>query len=194
MAGDVAVMAEARFWAVVAQAREEVGVADGARRPDEAAVLAALTAIQRTWPAGEILAWQRRFDWLHRESYQVRLWGAAYLVNGGCSDDGFDYFRGWLIVQGEQVFRRALAAPDSLADILTEDDADIAYLEEALSASLVAWGAVTGQGIQEFYAVLGPTAAPWPEFGEDRWSDSKGDMDEARTQREYPRLWELFGD
>ena len=23
----------------------------------------------------------------------LELWGAAYLINGGCSDDGFEYFR-----------------------------------------------------------------------------------------------------
>ena len=26
------------------------------------------------------------------------------VANGGCSDDGFDYFRGWLIAQGREVF------------------------------------------------------------------------------------------
>jgi hypothetical protein len=34
-------------------------------------------------------------------------WGAAYLANGGCSDDGFDYFRGWLIGQGRKCTRRS---------------------------------------------------------------------------------------
>jgi hypothetical protein len=42
-------------------------------------------------------------------------WGAAYLANGGCSDDGFDYFRGWLIGQGRKVYETVLADPDSLA-------------------------------------------------------------------------------
>jgi len=26
--------------------------------------------------------------------------GAAYIINGGCSDDGFEYFRRWLVLQG----------------------------------------------------------------------------------------------
>ena len=45
------------------------------------------------------------------------LWGAAYLINGGCSDDGFDHFRGWLMTQGREVFARAVAEPDSLAEL-----------------------------------------------------------------------------
>ena len=39
------------------------------------------------------------------------------MINGGCSDDGFDYFRGWLLVQGREVFERAVADPDGLADV-----------------------------------------------------------------------------
>jgi hypothetical protein len=45
------------------------------------------------------------------------LWAAAYLINGGCSDDGFEYFRCWLIAQGRQVFEQSRAAPDSLAEL-----------------------------------------------------------------------------
>ena len=50
-------------------------------------------------------------------SYRTRLWAAAYVINGGCSDDGFDYFRGWLIVQGRHVFEQAVVNPDALADL-----------------------------------------------------------------------------
>jgi hypothetical protein len=50
------------------------------------------------------------------ESYRWDLWGAAYLINGGCSDDGFDYFRGWLLSQGRAIWQATLADPDSLAD------------------------------------------------------------------------------
>ena len=44
------------------------------------------------------------------DSYRWDLWGAAYLANGGCSDDGFDYFRGWLIGQGRKVSARCAGA------------------------------------------------------------------------------------
>lgn len=33
------------------------------------------------------------------------------------SSDGFDYFRGWLIVQGREVFEHTVADPDALADL-----------------------------------------------------------------------------
>lgn len=43
------------------------------------------------------------------------LWCAAYLLNGGCSDDGFEYFREWLVAQGRAVYDAAIKNPDSLA-------------------------------------------------------------------------------
>ncbi|MBB2948759.1 hypothetical protein FB565_008545 [Actinoplanes lutulentus] len=59
-----------------------------------------------------------RAEWeLRARSYRVDLWGAAYLINGGCSDDGFEYFRGWLMAQGRDVFERAVDDPDTLADV-----------------------------------------------------------------------------
>jgi hypothetical protein len=49
-------------------------------------------------------------------SYLGSLWAAAYRINGDCSDDGFDYFRDWLITQGRDMFEAAVADPDALAD------------------------------------------------------------------------------
>jgi Protein of unknown function (DUF4240) len=60
------------------------------------------------------------FEVQHRQafadSYDWGLWGAAYVIDGGCSDDGFDYFRAYLISRGRAVFEAAMADPDSLAD------------------------------------------------------------------------------
>ena len=67
------------------------------------------------------------FDNIYRElinkAYDWKLWAAAYIVNGGCSDDCFMDFRGWLIAQGEEIYTKALADPDSLSELdnLEED-------------------------------------------------------------------------
>ena len=31
------------------------------------------------------------------EAYRWDIWAIAFIINGGCSDDGFEYFRGWLV-------------------------------------------------------------------------------------------------
>lgn len=50
-------------------------------------------------------------------SHRNQLWAAGYLINDGCSDDGFEYFRAWLIAQGREVFERVVADPDALAGL-----------------------------------------------------------------------------
>jgi hypothetical protein len=58
----------------------------------------------------------RKFDRILREqdaaAYRTDIWALAYLLQGGCSDDSFDAFRGWLILQGRAVFEATLASPD----------------------------------------------------------------------------------
>jgi hypothetical protein len=56
------------------------------------------------------------FDTMMGRAYSHSLWGAAYIINGGCSDDTFDDFRSSLISRGRASFERALANPESLAD------------------------------------------------------------------------------
>lgn len=50
-------------------------------------------------------------------AYTNAVWGAGYLINGGMSDDGFEYFRTWLVMQGLESYVNVVADPDSLADV-----------------------------------------------------------------------------
>ena len=50
---------------------------------------------------------------LEARAYRWDVWALAYLLQGGCSDDAFEDFRGWLILQGREVFEGAIADPDS---------------------------------------------------------------------------------
>ena len=62
-----------------------------ARDPD--AQLADLNASLSRQSASRIADFERLFDDTMHQSYSWDLWGAAYLINGGASDDGFEYFR-----------------------------------------------------------------------------------------------------
>jgi hypothetical protein len=57
-----------------------------------------------------------RFDTMMDRAYSHKLWGAANVIHGGCSDDTFNDFRSSLISRGRACFERAIADPDSLAD------------------------------------------------------------------------------
>ena len=123
------------FWNIIEQAKS-LADDDIEQRP------AALQQILMGQTAEQI----RRFDQIYHEklveAYSWELWGAAYVIQGGCSDDSFDYFRDFLISEGQQVFEQALKSPDDLAHIELPDDVE---LEDFRYAIADAYEAVTGQ-------------------------------------------------
>lgn len=62
----------------------------------------------------EMVGFRLRTDQLLFDTYTSPLWCAAYIMNGGASNDGFDYFRCWIISRGKDVFYAAKSNPDSL--------------------------------------------------------------------------------
>ena len=103
-------MDDQRFWALVEAARDAAGDAVDER-------IAGLEQVLLNHEADEVQAFQDKYDELLQRANTFELRGAAWLVNRGCSDDGFRTFRDWLISEGEQVFEAALADPDSLAEL-----------------------------------------------------------------------------
>jgi hypothetical protein len=104
-----AAMSLERFWSLIERGPGASGK-DCHKKAD------ALQASLRRLTGDEILGFQIRFQERMVESYRSDLWGVAYLVNGGASDDGFEYFRAWLIGQGRAYFEAALKDPERAAD------------------------------------------------------------------------------
>jgi hypothetical protein len=69
----------------------------------------------------EMIGFRLRTDKLLFDSYTSDLWCAAYIMNGGCTDDGFEYFRCWLISRGKETFYKAKENPDSLINLVKQD-------------------------------------------------------------------------
>ena len=100
------------FWELIAQAKEHPG------GPSE-------WLMEQLMDLGPTQA--KKFDDIACAytslAYQYGLWTAANVMeNGGCTDDGFIDFRGWLIAQGREVYMAALKDPDSLADVQVYPD------------------------------------------------------------------------
>ncbi|MCY0919247.1 DUF4240 domain-containing protein [Streptomyces sp. H27-G5] len=163
------------FWKLIETARADAGDEGVARRASE---------LLARYPQGRIAAAQQVVWDLLAESYRAPLWAAAYLINGGCSDDGFDHFRGWLLTQGEAAFTAALADPDSLADHPEVRAAASAGEElrdeEALSIAWTAYGLATGRELPaDSFTISYPTLDPDWSFDLD---------DTAQTAARLPRL------
>jgi hypothetical protein len=169
-----------QFWSILQVAYREAG--DGTTHDWFVALKKELARL----PPPEILRFRRRFDELVRAADKTDLWGAAYLINGGCSDDGFHYFRCWLVGMGQAVYEKALDDPDSLADVLQGEGPCEASLDTAPAR---AWEEKTGRTAEEFYRELDRLSGHFPaaDEGED-WDFD--DNDEVR--RRFPRLARLY--
>jgi hypothetical protein len=172
-----ATLGEKRFWDIIARCCDPEGPSDE--------WFNALQEELMQLSADEIA----NFDWLFwaktTAACTVDLWGAAYLINGGASDDGFYYFRCWLVGMGQKVYQAAVKKPDSLADVVSPDEE---YESDIDAAARHAWYEVTGKPetteIDDDW--LGPRAEETLQ-GED-WDFE----DEAEVRKRLPRLAAMY--
>jgi hypothetical protein len=156
-------------------------IEDGVDRndPTELDVSALEEALQDSSPE-EIVDYATHFERLLRLSYTNDLWGAAYIINGGCSDDGFEYFRGWLIGMGREAFEEALEDPDSLIEVAVPD----VECEDILYAHTAVYEDLTGEEMPE----LDLDDEEPPDDDEDEWDFD----DDAEMKKRYPQLFKKF--
>lgn len=148
-------MNDAVFWDLVQSAKESAGVHANARPAVLERLLVAL-------PATDIQAFQARYEALLLEANRWDLWAAAYLMNGGCSDDCFKYFRDWLISEGRATFVAAIADPETLVE---QDRRDFFELESFGYAAMRAFSAKgAGELHRSFEVELAtPQGKEWTE-------------------------------
>lgn len=179
-----------QFWQLIEQARG--AVPDSAPVWEQGPALAARAAelLAERGPA-EVLDAQRELQGLLAVSFRDSLWAAAYLLNGGCSDDAFDYFRGWLIAQGREAFESAVADPDSLAALPSVQAAAAAGMEldceDVLGIGWNAYRATGGDPAEGLAGVRVPRAAP----DDPDWAFDFDDQEVMAAK--LPRLSALVG-
>ncbi|MFD3547321.1 DUF4240 domain-containing protein [Streptomyces sp. NPDC058655] len=143
------------FWQIISDTRADT--ADESERAD------ALTEHLVGLTPGEIADFDRHYEEQKVRSCTWLLWGAGYLVKGGCSEDGFDYFRDWLIGAGRTLFEQALADPDSLAELLTPDQGELEAGDLGYAAGQ-AYQQSTGEELPDNGITFGsPTGEPWED-------------------------------
>ena len=179
-------MDEARFWQIISQSLAVAQAENDDIAEQQETQFAALKAALLALDWQDIIAFENRFDQLHFASYRQDLWCAAYLMCGGCSDDGFDYFRYWLASRGKAVFQAALANPDSLADcpFVTADN-DYYEFEDFGYAAHEAFAEKTGSEMSEY----SDNAFTYPEI-EFEWSDEAPES----MVRICPKLFAKFAE
>jgi hypothetical protein len=115
-------------------------------------------------------------------AYRWDLWGAAYIIQGGCSDDAFEYFRSTLISLGRDTFERAVADPDSLVELEAASTVDLYHEGFQYIASQVYRGK-TGSDEAPPSNIRHPREPAGRQW-EEEWDDLK---------KLCPRLWAKYG-
>lgn len=126
----------------------------------------------------EILEFDNKFRTLRGEIYSWDFWAAAYIINGGCSDDSFSDFRGWLIGQGKTIYNNAINDIETLSILKDTNDGDW----EGLSyVPTDAYKKMTGrdipEGIKENFEIAG-----------EEWEENENEL-----KSKFPKLWKQFG-
>ncbi len=129
-------------------------------------------------PAIEILEFANKFRALRGEVYNWNFWAAAYIINGGCSDDCFSDFRGWLIGQGKTTFENAVENIETLSELSETNGGDwegLSYIPSDAYEKKI--GNDMPNGIRENFEITGEE---WDEEGDD-------------LKNKFPKLWAKFG-
>jgi hypothetical protein len=161
------------FWQLMSDTRSEAG--DDTGRQSEL-----LEERLSRLPARQIVDFQRIRHELDERAYTWDLWGAAYVIEDGCSDDCFRDFRSYLISLGPQAYEAAMRDPDSLAPVA--QDAETGDWENADSVAGDAYESATGEDIPADDSDLSgdPRGEPWD------------DEDQEELVQRYPRLAARF--
>ncbi|MBC8139329.1 MAG: DUF4240 domain-containing protein [Fibrella sp.] len=174
------------FWDIVEQSSDgsPPGIVDEDVNDRQSAKL---TTLLETLSSEEIVAFDTVMHTVHRQSNHWDLWGVAYIISGGCSDDAFEYFRRWLLAQGRETFEQSVCDPDSLAEIIeTANDTEPDF-EGFFYVAAEVYEAKTGADLYD----IPPKSGEEPEAEEteprgDRWTE------EDLPQR-FPKTWAKFG-
>ena len=137
----------------------------------------------------EIIGFRLRTDKLLYDTYNSEMWCAGYLMNGGCSDDGFEYFRNWVISRGKEAYYQAKENSDSLIKEVSEERDEYEF-EDFWYVALTAFEQKTGKELYDYIDEdnFKTKEGNYPNF-EFNWQEDKPDTMKAICPKLFEKLW-----
>jgi hypothetical protein len=171
---------EGQFWEIIAKT---LANSDDEKKQEEFLV----REIAKLSPE-EIVGFRLRTDKFLYDTYNPEMWCAGYIMNGGCSDDGFEYFRNWVISRGKETYYSAKENPDNLINEVL-DDKDEYEFESFWYVALDAFKEKTGEELYDYIDDENFTTKEgnYPNF-EFNWTED----DAESMKRICPKLFEKF--
>lgn len=173
-------MSAETFWSIIERAAQ----ADDDPDAHELALRAELEKLSLE----DIVSFEMAFRRYLNTAYTWDLWGAAYVIHGWSSDDGFEYFRRWLVSRGREAYEAALADPDSLAQLEAQPGPDGVWeFETIYYVARDIFEEKGGKGDVRDYSEREAG------LGGDGPSGKRFEHDEEHLAQRYPKLWRRFG-
>ena len=149
-------MDEEQFWRIIKITKDNSGNDFEQQQEELAAELGKLIP-------DEIILFGNRFRHFRGQANTWKLWGAIYIIHGGCGDDSFSDFREWVIGQGKDFYYNTIKNPETLIDIeIGEDWEGLGYVPSTVFERL------TGQKLPYPYKEnFETTGEKWQEDGDD---------------------------
>ena len=174
-------MDKTTFWKIIEEVNASVD------SDDKEAILKKTMEKLMDYEPKEINEWKNILDFYHDLAKREQLWAACAAIGDHYTDDGFEYFRAWLISKGHDVYRNALQDPDTLAEINIPKNsaefesfwyvANYAYDRkkvydkfgvEGVKDEFEKWMKKEGKKIADYYKRI-----PHPEYTLEYWLDHK---------------------
>ncbi|MGC3943789.1 MAG: DUF4240 domain-containing protein [Chryseolinea sp.] len=161
-------MDEEQFWEIIKRSKDK---SDGNIEQQQLKLAEELNKLA----ASEIVHFDNRFRYFRGEANTWELWGAIYIIHGGCGDDSFNDFREWVIGQGRDFYCRTTQNPETLIDVeVGEDWEGLGYVAESV------FKIVTEHEMPRTYQEnFETTGEQWEEDGDD-------------LERMYPKLYAKY--
>lgn len=153
-------MDEDKFWQII-QTTKDNSNGDFEEQQEE------LVNELRKLPPDDIILFGNRFRYFRGQANTWELWGAIYIIHGGCGDDSFNDFREWVIGQGKDFYYKTIKDPESLVEVET-DKVDGVEWEGLGYVHSTVFKELTGQEMEYLFKEKQETTGlEWEEESED---------------------------
>ena len=153
-------MDDDQFWKIIQKTKDNSHGNFEQQQEELAAQLKKLTP-------SDIILFDNRFSYYRGAAYSWELWGAIYIIHGGCSDDSFNDFREWVIAQGRDFYQKTIKNPESLINV-DKDEIENADWEGLGYIPPNVFKELTGQEMPNaFMENREITGIEWKEEGDD---------------------------
>ena len=113
---------EALFWVLISDARKN--------SESKYDLIENLKNILETFRPNELRNFQKHLLIKQNELNLWDVWALAYIVRRGCGDDGFDYFKAWVVSKGPEAFNAVLSIDEKkLVKVFDEEDPQLEELK-----------------------------------------------------------------